>query len=98
MNLIDSWLFKIMRSFISHNLRKQVPADRQGNFLCCYEGTAEIVKTLFENTLVGHAVLLDDAGFVRWKAHGPPTGEELSYLVQCTNSLCNEMTKKKSTD
>jgi hypothetical protein len=89
-SLIDSWLFRVMRSFINNNLRKQIPSDRQENFLCCYEGK-EVVKTLFENTLVGHAVLLDQAGFVRWKAHGPPTDEELSYLVKCTNSLCNEI-------
>ena len=94
MNIIDSWLFRMVRSFISHNLRKQVPIDRQDNFLCCYEGTTKIVETLFENTLVGHAVLLDNAGFVRWKAHGPPTKEELSYLVQCTNILCDEIRKK----
>jgi hypothetical protein len=83
----------MMRSFINNNLRKQIPLDRQESFLCCYEGTTEVVETLFENTLVGHVVLLDQAGFVRWKAHGPPTDEELSYLVNCTNILCNEMKK-----
>ena len=97
-NLIDSWLFRKMRSFINSNLQKQIPLNRQENFICCYEGTTEIVNALFENTLIGHAVLVDHAGLVRWKAHGPPTNEELLHLVQCTNNLCDEIPKRPSTD
>ena len=82
-----------MRSLINNNLRKQVPLDRQENFLCCYEKTKEVVKTLFENTLVGHAVLIDHTGLVRWKAHALPTEDELSFLVKCTNNLCKEISE-----
>ncbi|XP_028394114.1 uncharacterized protein LOC114518337 isoform X1 [Dendronephthya gigantea] len=97
-NLIDNWLFRKMRLFINTNLQKQIPLDRQDRFLCCYDGASEIVDKLFENSLVGHAILLDHSGLVRWTAHGPPTDEELLYLTKCTNNLHNEIPGTKLTN
>ena len=77
----------MMKSYIITNLQKQLPLDRQQKFLCCYDGAAEVVDAIFDNTLVGHAVLIDSKGRIRWKAHGPPTEEELTYLVDCTRTL-----------
>ncbi|XP_028394115.1 uncharacterized protein LOC114518337 isoform X2 [Dendronephthya gigantea] len=70
----------------------------EDRFLCCYDGASEIVDKLFENSLVGHAILLDHSGLVRWTAHGPPTDEELLYLTKCTNNLHNEIPGTKLTN
>ena len=88
---ISKQLWQFYLSWTRLSKSKSQPTHFQGHFLCCYDYKPDVIETIFENKLVGHALLVDTAGHIRWKAHGTPTPDELSFLVDCTTSLQNEI-------
>lgn len=65
----------------------------QDSFLC-FNGNIKPIKERFlENTIVGHAFLVDCNGLVRWKAHANPTDEEIKFMLDCSKLLLKDRQK-----
>ncbi|XP_068753563.1 uncharacterized protein [Montipora capricornis] len=89
-NVVDGLIFKPFSRWFEKNLRKQRPVERHDHFLC-FDGNARPIKEKFlENTIVGHAFLVDCNGLVRWKAHANPTDEELKFMLDCSKLLLKD--------
>jgi hypothetical protein len=66
------------------SMRRSVPAERHGRFLCRFESDASELrrKLQMSNRYLGYVCLVDPQGVVRWHVHGnePPTEEQLAAL------------------
>jgi len=93
MNVVDGLFFKAFSRMFERNLRKQRAAERHDTFLCFTGNSKPIKENFLENTIVGHAFLVDCNGLVRWKAHANPTDEEIKFMLDCSKLLLKD-TKK----
>lgn len=61
------------------------------HMVCIGKMASELRKVLdVQNSIVGHAYLLDREGLVRWTAHATPTQSELHAMTKCTKDLLAE--------
>lgn len=89
-NVVDGLFFKPFSKWFERNLRAQRPVERHNNYLC-FSGNAKSIKERFlENTIVGHAFLVDGNGLVRWKAHANPTDEEIKFMLDCSKLMLKD--------
>ncbi|XP_019859965.1 PREDICTED: uncharacterized protein LOC100633737 [Amphimedon queenslandica] len=87
-NVLELIFLRLLRRFLQANLRQQIEARRHEHFLCHYGNFYGIKNRLdIHSSMVSHAFLLDNKGWVRWRCHGYPTGQEIQYLMKCTKDL-----------
>lgn len=56
------------------------------------DDVGEIRKNLqIGNTFVGYVFLLDQNGRIRWRAHAPPTKQEITSLLDCSQQLLDRL-------
>lgn len=79
--------YALWAPFVKRAAKKEVPTDMHISYFV-YRGGRELREMLgVPNLYGGYLILLDKQGFVRWRASGSATAEELSNLFASIRKL-----------
>ena len=73
---------KLVRGMAVHGIKSGVPAEQRGRFLLVYHHEAELKQSAgFAAPDDAYLLVLDPAGAVRWRFHGPVTDSAIEQLL-----------------
>lgn len=73
---------RLVRGMVSHAIRNSIPKDQQDRFLLLYHGEKELkLAAGFEAPDDAYLLILDGAGNIHWRFHGPVTDAALDQLA-----------------
>ena len=74
---------RLVRGMASHGIKSGVPADQRDHFLLVYHGEKELKQAAdFSTADDAYVLVLDQAGAIRWKFHGPVTDAAMEQVKE----------------
>jgi hypothetical protein len=89
---LQGWLFRLFSGALVASTRGALAADVAACSAVSFEPSQQAMDHFCErlalhNRMMGHVLLVDRAGRVRWRAHGPPAPGEADNMLRVLGAL-----------
>lgn len=79
---------RLVRGMASHGIKSDVPDNQRETFLLIYKGEKELKQAVeFSTPDDAYVLVLDKAGAIRWKFHGPVTDAAVEQVKQTLSQM-----------
>uniref|UniRef100_A0A7S3Y713 Mitochondrial ATPase complex subunit ATP10 n=2 Tax=Heterosigma akashiwo TaxID=2829 RepID=A0A7S3Y713_HETAK len=91
LSIVEGFVLSMLRGLLTKSLAAALPAPLRPRALAAFADAESFRESLsISNRLSGYLYLVDRDGFVRWRASGKASEEELRLLLKAVDDLAAE--------